>query len=109
MALRQPATHHVSLVVHVPRDAAGDLTEGVRERLRRVDGVTALTVEDVTGVRPTLNDLRVDVEAAVRVDPTLAPEPSADGDEKDPPVTAHVEDVLSAGFGVHAVRVERDV
>ncbi|SFR51075.1 hypothetical protein [Halogeometricum limi] len=97
MAISQPTpdaqhdTHPVraSLTVLVTRDADGDLQEGVRARLAAVDCVVAVDRVDVSGLRPALNDLRVEVDAAMRVR-----DPSDGG----------LSDALEAGFGVREVR-----
>jgi hypothetical protein len=79
-----------SLTVLVTRDADGDLQEGVRARLAAVDCVVAVDRADVSGLRPALNDLRVEVDADLHV--------------SGPPEEASVADALEAGFGVKAVR-----
>lgn len=79
-----------SLTVLVTRDGDGDLREGVRARLAAVDCVVAVDRADVSGLRPALNDVRVDVDAALRVD--------------GPPDERRVAAALEAGFGVKEVR-----
>jgi hypothetical protein len=97
MAVSKPVTTaQASMTVLVNRDAPGDLVAGVRDRLERVAGVLAVESVDVRGVRPSLNDLRVEVDATlrVRVD-AVSP------DDRDPPVDpAAVERLLADGFGV---------
>lgn len=87
-AQRTPTvTATVEIELRVPRD--GDRLERDAETvLERVDGVEDAAVERLTGVTPTLNDLRVG--AAVRV--TLD---AADADA--------VRETLTDGFGVYEV------
>jgi hypothetical protein len=59
----------------VARGAAGDLAGGARARLEAVDAVAAVETVEVTGFRPTANDVRVDLTAEVRV--RAAPDPDA--------------------------------
>jgi hypothetical protein len=83
------------LTVLVTRDADGDLTDGVRARLDDVDVVAGVERVDVGGLRPSLNDLRVDVTASLRVR----------GPPDDPEAVAAA---LADGFGVREVAaVER--
>ena len=63
---RQPIG--VDCTVSVPRNAAGDLESGVRDRLGGADGVDAVEAVDLRGIRPGLNDLTVTVSASLRVD-----------------------------------------
>ncbi|WP_049916710.1 hypothetical protein [Halogeometricum pallidum] len=79
-----------SLTVLVTRNADGDLAEGVRARLAAVDCVVGVDRADVSGLRPALNDLRVQVDAALRV--------------SGPPDEASVAAALESGFGVKEVR-----
>ncbi|MFB6074424.1 MAG: hypothetical protein ABEJ89_05385 [Haloarculaceae archaeon] len=85
------ATAAVSL--RVPRGEAGDLESGVAEVLESVESVETVAVDQVTGVRPTWTDLRVDVDArfTVRV--------PADHDDR----VATVRELLADGFGVTEV------
>jgi translation elongation factor EF-1beta len=64
----RPRNVGIDCTVSVPRNAAGDLEAGVRNRLEGVDGVH--TVEDVEleGIRPGLNDLTATVTVQLRVD-----------------------------------------
>ena len=84
---RQPIG--VDCTVSVPRNAAGDLETGVRDRLAGADGVDAVEEVDLRGIRPGLNDLTVTVSASLVVD---------DGTE----TAARLED----RFGVSEVEVE---
>lgn len=79
-----------SLTVLVTRNADGDLQEGVRARLAAVDCVVGVDRADVSGLRPALNDLRVQVDAALRVG--------------GPPDAESVAAALESGFGVKEVR-----
>ncbi|ELZ38393.1 hypothetical protein C471_10545 [Halorubrum saccharovorum DSM 1137] len=58
----------VALRLAVPRDAAGDLHAGVRDRLAGRDGVEVADL-DVVALRPRLNDLTVEVDASLRLAP----------------------------------------
>lgn len=58
----------VDCTVSVPRNAAGDLETGVRDRLRGADGVEDVEDVDLQGIRPGLNDLTVTVSASLSVD-----------------------------------------
>ena len=73
----------------VARDAPGDLVDGVCALLGRVDAVAAVEDVRVTGMRPALNDLRVDATV------TLA----LVGRPEDP------EAALTDGFGVDRAAV----
>jgi translation elongation factor EF-1beta len=65
---RQPElTVRADLRVRVSRDGPGDLHDGVRKRLRRVEAVSAVETVDVSGLRPGLNDLAVDLVATLRL------------------------------------------
>ncbi|ADQ66179.1 hypothetical protein C499_09694 [Halogeometricum borinquense DSM 11551] len=98
MAITQPSQNAqqddypvaASLTVLVTRDADGDLQEGVRARLDAVECVASVDRVDVSGLRPALNDMRVDLDAALRV--------------SGPPDAESVADALEAGFGVKEVR-----
>ena len=50
-----------------PRGAAGDLEAGARDVLAKVDAVESIDEMDVTGFRPTANDIRVDLSTRLRV------------------------------------------
>lgn len=54
------------LTVLVSRDAAGTIDDGARELIERVDRVTVRELR-VTGVRPRLNDMAVEVRADLAV------------------------------------------
>jgi hypothetical protein len=58
--------------LRVPRGETGDLESGVADVLANVDGVTDVTVEGVTSVRPTWTDVRVDADARLTVETTAA-------------------------------------
>lgn len=68
----------------VPRGAAGDLEAGARDVLAKVDAVESIDEMDVTGFRPTANDIRVDLRTRLSV---TAPRSA-------------VADALEDGFGV---------
>ncbi|SFG59392.1 hypothetical protein SAMN04488063_2525 [Halopelagius inordinatus] len=90
----RPAAVRASLTVLVTRDVDGDLSDGVRERLAAIDSVDAVESVEICGLRPALNDLRVDVDAELLVDvpPDDAERASAS---------------LSDGFGVKTVESVR--
>ncbi|WP_157972708.1 hypothetical protein [Haloprofundus halophilus] len=56
------------LTVFVSRDASGDLRTAVRERLRKLDGVTNVDEFELCGLQPGLNDLTVEVRATLVVE-----------------------------------------
>jgi len=60
------------LTLLVTRDDQGTLEDGALDRITTVDAVADVEETDVTGVRPRLNDLAVEVAAdlTVAVDPT---------------------------------------
>lgn len=72
MSVHKPSevTARADLTVFVSRHAAGDLSDGVRNRLRRIDGVQSVDNVDIYGLRPGLNDITVEVRATLRVRPT---------------------------------------
>lgn len=84
------AAVRASMTVLVTRDADGDLSVGVRKRLAAVESVERVECVEIRGLEPSLNDLRVDVDATLRLDV-----PPDDGEE----ATA----TLADGFGVKAV------
>ncbi|MFB6154774.1 MAG: hypothetical protein ABEJ22_02695 [Haloferacaceae archaeon] len=88
---RHPVHAQATLTVLVARDAAGDMVDGVRTRLERVDGVESVGDLDVSGVRPGLNDLQVEVATELHVSPRPPDE------EVDPDAVAAQ---LADGFGV---------
>jgi hypothetical protein len=83
-----PRTVEATLTVLVTRDARGDLMDGVRQRLAGIPAASDVCVREVHGVRPGLNDLRVEVTVDVRVDEP----PDADA--------ATLADRLTDGVGV---------
>jgi len=86
------------LTMQVPRNATGDLAQGVTNVVRGVDAVARVDEVDVTNLRPRLNDLRVDATVAVEMTVEDAPDVERAG------TTA-----LGDGFGIEAVEnVERD-
>jgi len=60
-------TQRATLEVRVPRGAAGDVEGGVRGVVTDVDGVEAVDVHELTGVRPDALDLYVECEVTVDV------------------------------------------
>jgi len=93
---RHTVDAQTTMTVLVTRDAAGDLREGVRSRLARIDGVEAVGDLDVSGVRPGLNDLQVEVATELRV------RPRPPGEEVDADAVAAQ---LADGFGVKRAAV----
>lgn len=88
--------------VRVPRGEAGDLEAGVADVLENVDGVEAVDLAGVDGVRPTWTDIRVGASAELTLE--LPGEASGDTD-----VSADVAERLEDGFGVtdvHAVSID---
>lgn len=87
------------LEVHVPRGGEGSLQDGIVTVLGRSASVTPTEVVDISGVTPTLNDLRVDASVHLRVHLDESVE-----DER-----AAVRDAVADQFGVRAVTaVETD-
>lgn len=84
---RQPVG--VTCTVSVPRNAAGDLETGVRDKLGGAESVDAVDDVDLQGIRPGLNDLTVTVSASLAVDDA-----------------ADVAACLEKRFGVSEVEVE---
>jgi hypothetical protein len=84
---RQPVG--VTCTVSVPRNAAGDLEAGVREKLGGAESVDAVDDIDLQGILPGLNDLTVSVSASLAVDDA-----------------ADVAACLEERFGVSEVEVE---
>ena len=87
------------LEVHVPRGDDGTLQDGIAAVLGRSAAVDRTEVVDISGVTPTLNDLRVDasVRLHVRVDDSVEDERAA------------VRETVADQFGVRAVTaVETD-
>jgi hypothetical protein len=92
MALRQPAVQAaIELRLRVPRGAIGDMEQGIRDVLERIDGVQFAEVANLRGVRPSAADLYVDavVELALAFE---------DADDPD-----RVAAVVLDGFGVERV------
>lgn len=79
---------HASVSLWVGRGDSEDLPSGVEHRLSRVDGVEEASVREVTDVRPTFTDIRVDARVALTV---TVPDPEA------------VDGRLQDGFGVTGV------
>jgi len=90
-AQRTPTvTATAELELRVPRD--GDTLERDAETvLERIDGVARADVERLTGVTPTLNDLRVGVAVRLRFD------------SDDPTDATTLRETLADGFGVDEV------
>jgi hypothetical protein len=87
------------LEVHVPRGGDGTLQEGIVTVLDRSGAVARTEVLDVSGVTPTLNDLRVDASVLLRVHVEETVE-----DERDA-----VREAVADQFGVRTVSaVETD-
>lgn len=121
MAVQQPAQRvSATMTVLVNRDAPGDLAAGVEGRIAAVEAVESVEVVDLRGVRPGLNDLRVEVRADLRVhaDPPDGPGDPGPGPGSDPdpdpdlgpgpgpgPRAAEVEAALADGFGIRDVTV----
>jgi len=80
------------LELHVPRGDDGTLQEGIAAVLSRSAAVDRTEVVTISGVTPTLNDLRVDASVRLRV--------RADG--ADDARTA-VRDAVTDQFGVREV------
>ncbi|WP_135806580.1 hypothetical protein [Halorussus marinus] len=80
------------LELHVPRGGDGTLQEGIAAVLARSAAVDRTEVVAISGVRPTLNDLRVDASVRLRV--------RADADED---ARAAVRDAVTDQFGVREV------
>lgn len=80
------------LTMQVPRNATGDLAQGVTNVVRGVDAVAHVDEVDVTDLRPRLNDLRVDATVAVEMTVEDAPD-----------VERASRDAFGDGFGIEAV------
>ena len=84
----RPTTYAaVTLDLRVPRDKPGDLIDGVRTVLERVDGVSDVEIREVEGVRPSPLDIYVTAHATLAVAAV----------HEDP---AGVRQTLAGGFGV---------
>jgi hypothetical protein len=79
-----------AITLRVPRGAMGDLPTGAREVLADVAGVETVDVGEISAVRPTSFDIRVDVTARLGL-AVEATDPDA------------VRDRLLDGFGIEAV------
>jgi hypothetical protein len=77
------------LTVRVPRDGGADLAAGVAAAVERVAGVAAVEAVEVTGLTPTLNAVRTDATARLRL-----------GTDETAPESAAT--TLESGFGVEA-------
>ena len=92
-------TIHVTadLELEVPRGRDGTLRDGITAVLRRSAAVERTEVVAVCGVKPTLNDLRVDasVRLAVRLDESVEDERAA------------VRETVADQFGVRSVNEVR--
>jgi hypothetical protein len=99
MAVQQPRSVQVraTLEVLVTRNARGDLTDGVHDRLRKVAVVDTVEHVEISGLTPGLNDLRVEATADLRLSPA-----TTDAD------AATLEALLEEGFGVCDADVSRD-
>ncbi|MFC6824085.1 hypothetical protein [Halopelagius fulvigenes] len=86
----RPAAVRASMTVLVTRDADGDLAAGVRKRLAAVESVESVESVEIRGLKPALNDLRVGVDATLRLD--VPPDDRERAAES-----------LADGFGVKAV------
>lgn len=85
---RRPTTQAaVTLDLRVPRGEPGDLLDGVRAVLERVDGVTDVEVREVESVRPSPLDIYVTARATLALAPV----------HED---AAGVRQTLADGFGV---------
>jgi hypothetical protein len=93
------------MTVLVNRDAPGDLAAGVEGRIAAVEAVESVEVVDLRGVRPGLNDLRVEVRADLRVHVGPPDGPDGPGDPGPGPRAAEVEAALADGFGIRDVTV----
>ncbi len=63
----RPRPVGLDCTVSVPRNAGGDLENGVRDRLTGVDGVVDVADVELQGVTPGLNDLTASVRVELRV------------------------------------------
>lgn len=86
-----PVEVAADLELRVPRGEAGDLDDGARTVLSKIDGVREVEVERIDGMRPDAFDLYVDVAARLALDA------ESDADRAD------LREQLRDGFGVTAV------
>lgn len=87
MSVQQTRTVEAAVTLRVPRGEAGDMQRGVRTVLGDIDGVAAVDVGELTGMRPAAADLYVDARARFELE--------CDPDD--------VAGLLRDGFGVEAV------
>ncbi|AAG19660.1 MULTISPECIES: hypothetical protein [Halobacterium] len=80
------------LTMHVPRNATGDLGDGVTNVVRGVSAVASVDGIDVQDLRPRLNDLQV--TATVTAVVTVADAPD---------IERATADALADGFGIDSV------
>lgn len=60
-------TVETAVTLRVPRGATSDMESGVHEVLADVEGVAAVDVGDIEGMRPSAADLYVDARARVEM------------------------------------------
>ncbi|WP_224448592.1 hypothetical protein [Haloprofundus salilacus] len=102
-----PVSASADLTVYVSRDASGDLRTGVRERLRKLDGVTDVDEFEVRGLQPGLNDLTVEIRATLVVE--LDAEVADAADAENGSDAAALEAQLLDSFGVKRASVVSEV
>jgi hypothetical protein len=78
----------MTVTVRVPDGADADLTTDAQRRLSRADGVLAVAVEDLRGLRPGLSATEVTIRVTV---------------ETDAPTTQSLRESLTDRTGVEAV------
>ena len=71
--IRMSDTVEARLTLRIPRGGPQGLYEAAVERVGRAAVVDAVDDLDVTGVRPGLNDLRVEATATLAYDDTAGP------------------------------------
>ena len=87
------------LELEVPRGREGSLQDGITTVLARAAAVNRTEVVSITGVTPTLNDLRVDASVRIRIEVDDAVENERDA----------VRETVGDQFGVRSVgTVETD-
>lgn len=62
----------VLVVVRVPHNAAGDLATVAEQRLSRIDGVAAVTVDELRGLEPGLSATIVTIAATLETNDETA-------------------------------------
>ncbi|GGN90656.1 MULTISPECIES: hypothetical protein [Haloarcula] len=87
-----PVDASADVSLRVPRGGTEDLESGVAAVIEGVDGVTAVTVDRVTSVRPTFTDIRVDADVSITIALPADADPEADVAER-----------LPDGFGITSV------